>query len=40
MTGAEAVKPVTPAPQLWPLSVQAYHALGDMGLPNAEERKC
>ncbi len=32
MTAAEAAKTDMRAPQLWPLSVQAYHALGEMGL--------
>jgi len=28
----EAPKPVGSGPQLWPLGVKAYHALGDLGL--------
>jgi hypothetical protein len=32
MTVIEAQKPVVPGPQLWPLGVKAYHALGDLGL--------
>jgi len=32
MTAAEAAKLSPPGPQVWPLSVQAYHALGETGL--------
>src|SRR5208282_2985416 len=32
MTAIEAQKPVVHGPQLWPLGVKAYHALGDLGL--------
>jgi Uma2 family endonuclease len=32
MTAAESAKRATRAPELWPLSPQAYHALGEMGL--------
>lgn len=32
MTATEASKPVLPGPQVWPLGVKAYHALGDLGL--------
>src|ERR1035437_1530732 len=32
MTAAEAMKTGLRGPQVWPLSVQAYHALGEMGL--------
>ena len=32
MTVIEAPKPVGPDPQVWPLGVKAYHALGDLGL--------
>src|SRR6266511_3986131 len=32
MTGIEAPKPVVRGPQVWPLGVKAYHALGDLGL--------
>src|SRR6266436_5529940 len=32
MTTAEATKPVVPAAEPWRLSVQDYHALGEMGL--------
>ena len=32
MTGIEAPKPVIGGPQIWPLGVKAYHALGDLGL--------
>jgi Uma2 family endonuclease len=32
MTVAEATKTGMCGPQLWPLSAQAYHALGEMGL--------
>src|SRR5438093_11510141 len=32
MTAVEAIKPVMPAPEPWRLSVQDYHALGEMGL--------
>ena len=32
MTVIESPKPVAGGPQLWPLGVQAYHALGDLGL--------
>ena len=32
MTGTEAPKPVAGGPQIWPLSVSAYHALGELGL--------
>ena len=32
MTEVEASKAVVPGPQVWPLSVKAYHALGEMGL--------
>jgi Uma2 family endonuclease len=32
MTVIEAPKPVVPDPQVWPLGVKAYHALGDLGL--------
>ncbi len=32
MTVVEAPKPVAPGPQVWPLSLKAYHALGEMGL--------
>ncbi|MEI8042801.1 MAG: Uma2 family endonuclease [Verrucomicrobiota bacterium] len=32
MTVIEAQKPVVGGPQVWPLGVQAYHALGDLGL--------
>jgi len=28
----EAPKPVVRGPQVWPLGVKAYHALGDLGL--------
>ena len=32
MTVIEAPKPVVRDPQVWPLGVKAYHALGDLGL--------
>ena len=32
MTGIEVAKPVVRGPQVWPLGVKAYHALGDLGL--------
>ena len=32
MTVVEAPKPVVRGPQVWPLGVKAYHALGDLGL--------
>jgi hypothetical protein len=32
MTVIEAPKPVVRGPQVWPLGVKAYHALGDLGL--------
>ena len=32
MTAIEATKAVASGPQVWPLSVKAYRALGDMGL--------
>lgn len=32
MTGIAAPKPVVRGPQVWPLGVKAYHALGDLGL--------
>ena len=32
MTTVEAVKVVPRAPQVWPLSVKAYHALSELGL--------
>jgi hypothetical protein len=32
MTVAEQPKPVERAPKFWPLSIRAYHALGEMGL--------
>jgi len=32
MTVIEAQKPVVRGPELWPLGVKAYHALGDLGL--------
>ncbi|MBI2925952.1 MAG: Uma2 family endonuclease [Verrucomicrobia bacterium] len=32
MTTVEAPKPVVPRPKVWPLSVEAYHALAGMGL--------
>jgi Uma2 family endonuclease len=32
MTGIEAPKSVVRGPQVWPLDVKAYHALGDLGL--------
>jgi Uma2 family endonuclease len=32
MTATDAPKPIATGPQVWPLSVQAYHALGDLGL--------
>ncbi len=32
MKATEAVKPVVRGPQVWPLGVKAYHALGDLGL--------
>lgn len=32
MTVTEAPKAVARGPQLWPLGVKAYHALGDLGL--------
>ena len=32
MTVVEAPKPVVRSPQVWPLGVKAYHALGDLGL--------
>jgi Uma2 family endonuclease len=32
MTTVEAPKAVVPGPRVWPLSVEAYHALGEMGL--------
>jgi Uma2 family endonuclease len=32
MTAVEAVRAGARGPQVWPLSVKAYHALGDMGL--------
>jgi Uma2 family endonuclease len=32
MTVIEAPKPVVGGPQVWPLGVKAYHALGDLGL--------
>ena len=31
-TVIEAPKPVVGGPQVWPLGVKAYHALGDLGL--------
>src|SRR2546429_4001146 len=32
MTTAETPNAAVPKPKVWPLSVQAYHALGEMGL--------
>ena len=32
MTVVEAPKTVAPGPQVWPLSVRAYHVLGDLGI--------
>ncbi|MBM3884044.1 MAG: hypothetical protein FJ387_30790 [Verrucomicrobia bacterium] len=32
MTVIEAAKPVVRGPPVWPLSVNAYHALGGLGL--------
>ena len=32
MTTVEAPKAVVPRPKVWPLSVEAYHALGERGL--------
>jgi len=32
MKAIEATKAVAPGPRVWPLSVNAYHALGDLGL--------
>jgi Uma2 family endonuclease len=32
MTTVEATKAVVLGPRIWPLSVEAYHALGEMGL--------
>jgi Uma2 family endonuclease len=32
MTGIETHKPGSRDPQLWPMSLQAYHTLGEMGL--------
>jgi len=32
MTAVQAAKAVGPGPRIWPLSVEAYHALGEMGL--------
>jgi len=32
MTATETAKASLPGPRVWPLSVQAYHALGEMGL--------
>src|SRR2546426_10314012 len=32
MTAVEPPKAVPRGPQIWPLSVKAYHALGEMGL--------
>lgn len=32
MTVTEAPKPVVRGPQVWPLGVKAYHALGELGL--------
>jgi len=32
MTGTETLQPTTRGPQVWPLGVKAYHALGDLGL--------
>lgn len=32
MTATEAPQPVVRGPQVWPLNVKAYHALGDLGL--------
>lgn len=32
MPGIEAPKPAAPGPQVWPLGVKAYHALGELGL--------
>src|ERR1041385_1246334 len=32
MTAVESPKPAPRGPQLWPVSVKAYHALGEMGL--------
>jgi len=32
MTAIEAPKPGVRSPQIWPLGVKAYHALGDLGL--------
>jgi Uma2 family endonuclease len=32
MTTVEAPKPVVPRPKAWPMTVEAYHALGEMGL--------
>ena len=32
MTATEATRPAAQGPRLWPLSVEAYHALGEAGL--------
>jgi hypothetical protein len=32
MTTVEAAKGIVRGPRIWPLSVKAYHALGDSGL--------
>jgi len=32
MTGIETPKPVVRGPEVWPLGLKAYHALGDLGL--------
>ena len=32
MTAVEATKAVVSGPKMWPLTVEAYHALGEMGL--------
>ena len=32
MTAVEAPKVTAPGPQVWPLGVKAYHALGELGL--------
>jgi Uma2 family endonuclease len=41
MTAIEASKPVVRGPQVWPIGVKAYHALGEMGLiPEKTELLC
>lgn len=32
MTAVETTKPIVPGARIWPLSIEAYHALGEVGL--------